>query len=147
MKKVIIIIIVIAVLAAIFSGPIRYRAYTGDRIKGTLTFKGCQVPAADDFANCDVTIKDNTAVTAIKAGEYGKYSFDVKMPDDTDLTFVCYQYNWWNVTKFDLDIVVSDDITVSGKASCITEAGFKEFHTINKVCHKGEKTEIRIVSL
>lgn len=45
-----------------------------------------------------------------KGGEYGSYIFGVDVPDfDEDIKVTVMEYNWWNVTDFDLTVDIDTD--------------------------------------
>lgn len=119
--------------------PVYYRLYPGDRIRGDIqVIVDGQTYALTESSFSDsgkVTSKDDgSANVRIKAGEYGAYEFVM----DADavgqpVTIRCYQYNWWNVMDFDLQLHVDTQqniATVSGSVITIADNGSKINDTI-----------------
>ena len=104
-------ILLFVVAFCILCKPIYYRLYAGDRIKGnvSVTVDGEAIMLAEeDISGCrKVKINSDSTYIAIKGGEFGGYSFAVNIPNiDKEITIVCSQYNWWTVTRFDLDVII-----------------------------------------
>ncbi len=127
-KRLVIILAVIVVLitaVVVYLGfcvgykTIYYRMYRADRITGEITVNIDGQSAQFDEArtkecwnwNCegDFSITDRTAKVSLKAGDYGPYDFFVYVVGlDQPLQFSTYQYNWWNVKTFRIDVVVDN---------------------------------------
>lgn len=108
---------VIAVLLGAFGRVIYYRLYSGDRIKGdiTVTLNGQAVSLEEsDFSflgkgGFSASSNGGSSHISIEGGEYGRYSFDIHIPDfPKTVTVHIMMYNWWNVTDFTLDIALDE---------------------------------------
>ncbi len=121
-----------------FYKPLYYRVYPWDRITGTIhvtidgeeyELKNSEITASytghgkkvgNGYNNSD----DGTKVS-MHGGDYGPYSFFIRIEEvDSLIEAVVYQYNSWNVTKFDLDISIdhtTDKITVTSTAQVLNE--------------------------
>lgn len=106
--------------------PTYYRLYSGDRINGEITVSIDGQSAQFDeertreYWNCegDFSITDYTAKVSLKAGDYGLYEFAVYVVGlDQPLQFAAFQFNWWNVKTFRIDIVV-DTVESTAHAMC-----------------------------
>ena len=112
-----------ALFLSICSRPWYYRLlYFGDRVSGTvrLVVDGETVPLEkEDFQNLTAAEeklgsklkvrpqRDGGARVSFRAGSYGSYCFSLRIEGaDEPLELTAYQYNWWNVCRFDLEIRV-----------------------------------------
>ena len=101
--------------------PWYYRlGYFGGRVSGTVSVEmdGARYDLrAEDFSivknghwgeRMSVREKpDGSARVAIKAGDYGSYGFYLRLEGlEQPIRIMSYQYNWWNVTRFELLIRV-----------------------------------------
>lgn len=115
-------------LAAVwyFYKPLYYRLYPFDRIRGTVSVsvdgRKAEISPAEG-----VSTSDGTAHVSIKAGEYGGYSFNlyadgISRPVEVSV----YHYNWWNVTRFQLECAAdtqSETIDISCRYTMLSEEG------------------------
>ena len=104
-------LVLLTAAAFLLYRPFYRRVYTGDRIKGkvSITVDGeAYFSDMSDISGCDKwNVSGGDISLAIKGGEYGKYSCQVIVPKIDKAVSICiYQFNWWNVTEFDLDIAV-----------------------------------------
>ena len=150
LKKSIIIIAVIfavAVLASVilyfFFKPVFYHfLYPFDRITGIVhvTMDGEKYNLISDDVIGQYEFKDEINVkvsndadglrTSIHGGEYGPYSLTIYIDGYNDPIEVgIYQYNWWNVTKFDLDISIDSEAATITFTSVAEVNGTKENHS------------------
>lgn len=121
-KKILIItaiIIALLVLAATMF-PILPRFYLGNRIKGnvSVTVDGTSY----DLSQLEVTslgnynVREKNGKISIRGGKYGKYGFRFNVPEtDCTVTVSIMQWNWHQITDFDLDIELSSE---NGELSC-----------------------------
>ena len=114
------VILLLAGISYLFLKPLYYRFfYFGDRISGTvhITIDGeeydlqrSDVTGQQDFMNeVEVGVRNGTdgARISIHGGEYGPYSLMINVDGlNAPLEAVIYQYNWWNISKFTLDISI-----------------------------------------
>ena len=130
-------VIIICILAAVlcFGGRLRWRMYTGDRIKGTVcvyidgaqyTFDPADVKQADS-----VRINDSGAVEySLKADEYGAYTVGLgKCGTEKDIYLKYHQFNWWNVYRSDITLnidIKENTVTCKGYSTSLDEWG----HTV-----------------
>lgn len=141
-KKILLALLGILVIGAIaFLILMPYRFYPGNRIKGTikLSVDGEIVHLEKDDVRCiycrndeRISVKnrgDDTKI-GIKAGGYGNYDIDLNVPDINEkLEISVMQFNWWNVTNFDINIDIdrsSDTIRWSYSYTSLKENGAKE---------------------
>lgn len=120
--------------------PLRYRLYPGDRIKGTLTVsvdgqpcalaeEACRLPENGRFK----TDADGKAQISVHGGDYGEYPVSVLLPDGTELRFICFQHNWWNVLTFDLQADVRNGaVRWTGTVFTIADNGQKTTERIKE---------------
>ena len=113
--------------------------YFGDRISGTasVTIDGeAYELKTDDISAIHGSSKEikarfrseaNAAAISIHGGEYGPYTLIVHIDGiDLPLEAVIYQYNWYNVSRFDLHITIdreAETITLSSTANVLSENG------------------------
>ena len=117
--KIAAVILLLLGLLCLLSRPWYYRlGYFGRRVSGTVRVEMDGEPydlRAGDFSivknghsgeRMSVREKaDGSARVAIKAGDYGLYGFYLKLDGlEQPIKVMSYQYNWWNVTRFDLTI-------------------------------------------
>ena len=129
-------ILALCVSVCVFWGPVRYRLYPGDRIRGVLSVTVDGVPYALTTENCRLPEKgrlhpaNNGAVDiALRGGDYGEYPVSVLLLDGAALRLCCFQHNWWNVTAFEL------------RADVDTRAGIVRWTgTVSTVTDNGQKT-------
>ncbi len=128
-KKVLIILLSVLAGVALLTGlliglcktflpHIYYRCYLGDRITGTVTvtvdgepysLKTGSITPYDDSAIWKKPrvnyLRDGSARVRIHAGRYGMYGFYLTIDDVVQpICITAYQFNWWNVTNFDLSV-------------------------------------------
>ena len=141
------VILLLAGISYLFLKPPYYRFfYLGDRITGTIsvTIDGekYDLKAGDLSAihgnKEEIKIgfhkeADATAIS-IHAGEYGPYRLIIHIDGiEFPLEAVIYQYNWYNISKFDLDVSIdheTETITFSSTAQVLSENG--ELDTENR---------------
>lgn len=121
-KKVLIItsIIIAILLLAVTMLPIFPRFYLGSRIKGNVSVA---VDGTDyDLSQLEVTplgrykVKAKNGKISIRGGMYGGYGFKFIVPEtDCTVKISIMQWNWHQITDFDLDIELS---TENGELSC-----------------------------
>lgn len=146
-----VIIVLTAIAGLVLCSPIFYRLYRGDRIKGTVevvidgetySLRESDIELSD--AGKVKINADGTADISIHAGEYGKYGFDISdTPAGRSVSVSCFQFNWWNVTTFELKIEMNTSqgtVAYSGGYSYIEENGNKEYDTIQAVQWLSEET-------
>lgn len=122
--KIIAVILAVALLVSgilyLFFKPVFYHfLYPFDRITGTIhvTMNGekYQLKSNDVIGQCDFKVEINVKArkdadglkTSIHGGKYGPYLLAIHIDGlDEPLKAVIYQYNWWNVTEFKLDISI-----------------------------------------
>ncbi len=144
-----------------------HRLYWGDRIKGNVTVTVDGQPAKiekdntfcsfgigeEDCATTDFRITDDGMFVATKANEYGAYdyTFSVEELSDTEFRFLSYQFNWWNVTEFELHYHIDTEANlVTYEAECVylLESGKKsepENHT-GSYALNGEPEKVYVCS-
>lgn len=141
------VILLLAGISYLFLKPLYYRFfYFGDRITGTISvtidgekydLKGSDLFATHDNEK-DIKIgfrnQEDAAAISIHGGEYGPYRLMIQIDGiDSPLEAVIYQYNWYNVSKFDLDVSIdheTETITFSSTAQVLSENG--ELDTENR---------------
>ncbi len=108
----------LALLRAAFP-TLYYRIYPFDRITGTVTVTvdGKPYPLrADEFSeNRDVfhgtprfSVLGGTSHVRIRGGEKEPYGFMLKIDGvEHPMRIGTFHFNWWDVTKFDLDIAIN----------------------------------------
>ena len=119
-----------AILRAVFPA-VFYRVYPFARITGTVTVTVDGKPyslhphsiSALEDSHRDTphsSIKpDGSARVRIHAGRYGMYGFCLTIDDVAQpIRITAYQFDWWNVTRFDLTVSVD---TVSNSVTFYTE--------------------------
>ena len=119
--------------------PFYYRLYTGDRIKGNISVTVDNEMINLNMADIHVCDKWNVqgwnASVAVKGGEYGGYAIAVDIPEvERSVTVKCYQYNWWNVVRFDIEILVDTQenlVTYYGEYSTLEENGHSRSYKID----------------
>ena len=117
-------VIILAAVAAVITvclaffflyKPSYYRLYSGDRITGEIivNIDGRSAQFGEERTrevwNCegDFSVTDHTAKVSLKAGDYGLYEFAVYVVGlDQPLQFAAFQFNWWNVKTFRIDVAV-----------------------------------------
>lgn len=137
-------IILLALLCILVMGSIAflilmpYRFYPGNRIKGTikLSVDGEIVHLEKDDVYCrkderiSVKNRDDDTKIGIKAGKYGGYDIDLNVPGiNEELELSVMQFNWWNVTNFDINIDIdrsSGTICWNYNYTSLKENGAKE---------------------
>ena len=128
-----------AVVLFFISKPWYYRLfYPWDRITGSISLeidgKPCSISKesvtafdGSDREKIRVTAKGESTTISIHAGDYGEYSFMMAVEGVSQpLEIVCYQYNWWNVCDFNLEISVdhkSNSISFHSVSSVLNEEG------------------------
>ena len=113
-----------------------YRLYLGDRITGTVTVTvdGDPYPLEHDaitptdsdlFKQARVSYRsDGSARVRIHSGAYGMYGFCLTIDGVAQpIHITAYQFNWWNVTSFDLSVSID------------TEANTVTFSTVTEQLH------------
>jgi hypothetical protein len=141
------VILLFAGISYLFLKPLYYRFfYFGDRITGTISvttdgekydLKASDLSATHDNEK-DIKIgfrnEADAAAIAIHGGEYGPYTLMIHIDGiDFPLEAVIYQYNWYNISKFDLDVSIdheTETITFSSTAQVLSENG--ELDTENR---------------
>ncbi len=109
------ILLVLVLLLRFLTPWLYYRLYFGDRIKGEITVMIDGEPstilqdtAVSSFQGMENAAKfravDNELYVSTRANAYGSYqfSFYVEELPEVPLCFNSYQFNWWNVTEFEL---------------------------------------------
>ena len=159
---IIITVIVLLLAAGYFLIPeVRYRLYPFNRIKGNITVisdgnichldeDNFRFPKKGDRSfygfkgRGKVRIKNDTAKISFRGGKYGGYAVDiVGITDDKPITVCFYQYNWWNVQRFDMTVTVD---TASGEVDFEADdviAGNKDHYSITRN-YKKEDCRINI---
>ena len=158
------VILLLGVCVFLFLKPVYYRIlYPWDRITGTihLTADGESREIGKSDITCLYDAKD-TAVSArpgqngtkisIHAGEYGPYSILLHVEGiEKPVEIVVYQYNWWNVCSFDLEITVDSEantISLCSTATVLDEHGKKIPVTESATLNCGdEELKFYIVSI
>ncbi len=111
----------------------------GDRIKGNISVTVDNEMISLNMADihgCDKwNVQGWNASVAVKGGEYGRYDIGVDIPGlERSVTVACHQYNWWNVTRFDLEILVDTQknfVTYYGEYSGLDEIGSSHSYRID----------------
>lgn len=134
------VILLLAGISYLFLKPLYYRLfYFGDRITGTVSvmidgekyeLKAIDLSAAHDNEK-DMKIEfqngADAAAISVHGGEYGPYTLTFHIDGvEFPLEAVIYQYNWYNVSKFDLDVSIDHEagtITMSSTAQVLSENG------------------------
>lgn len=142
-------VLVVLIAAVVYLGfcvgykTIYYRMYKADRITGQITVDiDGQAAALDaqrtrEHWNCegDFSIEDHGVNISLKAGDHGLYEFDIYIVGlEQPLHFNAYQFNWWNVKTFRIDIAV-DNAENTAHVRCFT-TNINEKGNI----HENEKT-------
>ena len=142
-KKIILTICIIMAVCfslCILYKPIYYRLYLGDRIKGNIEIKiddRTYFLEENNFHSSGKSkmFDDGTAGISIRAGEYGIYSLEILgTPIEKPISIRCYQYNWWNVMDFELDIKIDtaqNEVIYNGNYMTIADNGKKIYNPIN----------------
>ncbi len=144
-KRLTVILSIIAVLIlAVTAFPISPRFYLGNRIKGNVSVT---VDGTDyDLSQLEVTslgsykVKEKNGKVSIRGGMYGGYGFRFNVPEtDCTVTVHIMQWNWHQITDFDLDIELS---TESSGLSCYYTATTSETYnnTFERTTDNIEKT-------
>lgn len=131
--------LVLAVAACILYRPFYYRNYTGDRIKGNISVTvDNEVISLNmaDIHGCDKwNVQGGNASVAVKAGKKERYVIGVDIPEvERSVTVACFHENWWNVTEFDLEILVDTQknrVTYYGEYSGLDEIGSSHSYRID----------------
>ena len=136
-------VVILLLLGSLYllSRPWYYRlGYFGRRVSGTVRVEVDGEPydlRAEDFSivkkglwgeRMSVREKsDGSARVAIKAGDYGSYGFYLRLDGlEQPIRIMSYQYNWWNVTRFELLIRVdraAGTIYIESAAEDLDESG------------------------
>ena len=134
--------LILCILICVICKPNYYRLYLGDRIKGNIELIIDEKPYLIeenkikflDFGN-GMIYDDGKADISIRAGEYGKYRFEIlDTPIGKPISISCFQHNWWNVLDFDLTIkidTVQEEITYNGNCITIADNGKKIYDPIS----------------
>lgn len=167
LKKSIIIIAVILAVAVLTSGilyfffkPVFYHfLYPFDRITGIIhvTMDGEKYNLISDDVTEQYEFKDEISVkahkdsdglkTSIHGGEYGPYSLAIHIDGlNEPIKAVIYQYNWWNVTEFNLDISIDSAAETITLTSIAEVNGITENHSTT-VAFSDKQYEYYIVSV
>ena len=137
-------ILLFIAISYFFIKPLYYRLfYFSDRIRGTVSveidgekydLKGSEVKGTFQNQTIRTGFKDvdEGANISIRAGEYGPYRLLITI-DKLNITLECivYQYNWWNVCDFDLDISIDSTtgkVKLSSSATVLNEKAEKTEH-------------------
>lgn len=117
--------------------PIAHRFYPFDRITGTVSVtvdgEPCALKAGDVTGwrgreEVEVGFRETAdgAKLSIRGGDYGPYVLVFHINGtDIPLEAVVYQYNWYNVTEFDLNISIdtaAETVTFSSTAEVVTDS-------------------------
>ena len=130
-RKILLICAVLLAAAVIFCfvyAPLRLRLYPGDRIRGTvqLTVDGSRRMLNEKSVQNDGGFQiqytdDGAADVRSRGGDYGDYAFELLLDElDQPIIVCCFQHNWWNVQRFELQITVdtaSQTIQYTGHSS------------------------------
>ncbi len=140
--------------------------YPGAHVSGTvcLTVDGERVPLkAEDFTNQTGEDKfgrrlrvrpraDGSAKIAWRAGSYGSYNCSLRVPGlDEPIQLGVYQYNNWNVCRFELEILVDREAgTVEYR--CHTRTLNEDAHFVDEMipeesCHSSLDEPLRFAML
>lgn len=139
-------IIVAAVLlfvgiSYLFFKTLYYRLfYPWNRINGTICItidgkeyklKESDVTGSHESEEIGIGFRNGTDGTkvSIHGGDYGPYTLMIHVDGiSAPLEVVVYQYNWWNVSEFDLDISIDntkETISFNSTAQVLDEDGIK----------------------
>ena len=146
----------------LFFKPLLYRLYPFDRITGTVCvsidgekneLKRSDVAVRYDNSEIDVGFREDFdgARISVQGGEYGPYTLIINIDGlNSPIEAVIYQYNWWNVSKFNLDISIdnaNESITLTSSSNSLNENGksVRENHSSKSAF--SEKHIITIVSV
>lgn len=147
MKRKVLILCAVLLAAAIaicFSySPIRLRLYPGFRIQGTLCVNMDGKPFVlqkENIQSSDrfdvVPADDGTALLSFLGGDYGDYMFELLIDGPAQpITVHCFQHNWWNIQRFELQITVDtkqQTITYTGLCSDYGDDGVRIAEPIDK---------------
>ena len=117
-----------------------YRMYLGDRITGTVTVSVDGEPYALQYRSVSADQSnpiggiprirlngDGSARIMLRAGEYGGYGFLLTVDSvEAPLHICAYQYNWWNVVRFDLHVsvdIAAQTVTLESSAQTLRDNG------------------------
>ena len=134
-------ILLFALVSFFFFKPLYYRIfYPWNRITGTIRviidgekydLKDNDVTGTHGDKEIGIGYRksDDGTKVSIRGGDYGQYKLMINT-DGTDrpLQVVIFQYNWWNVADFNLDISIDSaakEITVKSSAQVLNEDGKK----------------------
>lgn len=133
------------VVLFLFCKPIAHRFYPFDRITGTVrvTVDGEKYDLKagnvtgwhDEREEVEVELRETAdgAKLSMHGGEYGPYVLVFHINGtDLPLEAVVYQYNWYNVTEFELDISIdtaAETVTFSSSAEVVTDSVTEEHTT------------------
>ena len=130
------ILILVILVGVCFAFPqLPLRVYPGDRIKGTvqLTVDGKAAALTEESfsrVNEEFTVEplnDTTAQISMRGGAYGLYAVNLNNAlADKSISIGCFQHNWWNVLRFDLQIAIDTKegmITYSGHCTLFGDNG------------------------
>lgn len=139
--KIAVVILLLLGILCLLSRPWYYRlGYFGRRVSGTVRVEIDEKPydlRAGDFSLAEQGLQgerlsvseegDGSVRLAIKAGDYGGYGFYLKLDGlEQPIEVISYQYNWWNVTRFELLIRVdraAGTISFESEAEDLDEDG------------------------
>ena len=135
------VVLLFGVLCYLFFKPMYYRIfYPWSRITGTINISidGDKYDLKESdvsgmYENSGIGIKfrknDYGAKVSVRGGDYGQYKLIIDIESVGEpLEVVIFQYNWWNVAEFDLDISIdsaSKEITFTSRAQVLDEDGNK----------------------
>ena len=148
-------VLLFAAISYLFFKPLFYRFYPFDRITGTVcvTTDGEKtdlnegdVTAFYDYEEIGIGFHnaEDGAKISIHGGEYGSYTLKIKVDGvGSPLEAVIYQSNWWNVSKFNMDISIESaakKITFTSNAEVLNEEGkwITEEHTTTAAFSDGK---------
>lgn len=137
------ILLTLFILSCIIYKPFYYRVYIGYRIKGNISVtvdNEVYLLEKDKISLSDsgkISINDNgTADILFHAGKYGNYEFNLLgIPTEKTVTVNCFQHNWWNVQKFEINVRIdtsANTIHYTGYYSYISDSGNKTYEKIDK---------------
>ena len=132
-------IILLVLISFFFFKPLFYRVfYPWNRINGTIHLRidgekydlnGNDLTVMHENATIEFECRkseDGTKVS-IHGGDYGPYRLIINSEGTNfPLEVVIFQYNWWNIVDFDLDISLdsaSNKITFTSNAQVLNENG------------------------
>lgn len=140
-------ILLLGLLCFFFARPWYYRLfYPWDRVTGTVRVELDGKPAAFTIVKNDAMIEqgrtrsspiqgNGSTRVSTHAAEYGKYSFEIQVEGlEQAITATVYQYNWWNVCNFELEVSIDRAVgivTLVSTAQTLNEEGLflTEEHT------------------